>query len=440
MRLMKPGVSLYAHQKLGRRFILRRKYVLLGDEMGLGKSLQAIAAMVETEGLALVICPAFLRNNWKAEIEKFTNLSSRIVTAKEKYDSVPSVIISSYENVKNIPKELEFNFVVLDESHYIKNIKAKRTQSVISLISDCRPDYVVALSGTPILNGVTEFYVILKLLSLCPSGTNGVPIKEKSQYGFSIKFSNQSTRNIRVKTRNQRTSTVKISDFSGVKNLDTLKMYLKGKYMRRLASKVLDLPRVTDVPLIVAETHDSVSSQLETQYQKWLEAGGGLLTDHITHLKIANAMSKVIYTAQRAMDIIDSGEQVVIFSDNRDPVFEIHKALKKKNLRVEMLIGGQSSGVRQAIVDRFQAKKLDAVVCTVGAASTGITLTSANQMIINDQSWVPANMMQARKRIDRISQKRPVTITTIINGDFDLRLHKKLEDKMKEISEVVSNG
>ena len=61
MRLMKPGVSLYAHQKLGRRFILRRKYVLLGDEMGLGKSLQAIAAMVETENL--------IKNSYEAAVQ-----------------------------------------------------------------------------------------------------------------------------------------------------------------------------------------------------------------------------------------------------------------------------------------------------------------------------------------------------------------------------------
>ena len=96
--------------------------------------------------------------------------------------------------------------------------------------------------------------------------------------------------------------------------------------------------------------------------------------------------------------------------------------------------------VRQDIVDRFQDGKIKVLVGTIGAMGTGLTLTASRHIIFNDCSWVPANQSQARKRIDRIGQDRKVTITTMLNGRFDEHLMKKLNGKMDEINQVVSNG
>jgi len=436
MRGLVANTKLYNHQKLGKDFILKRKYVLIGDQPGLGKTLQALAALVETDKVALIVCPAFLRENWKNEVDKFTNLSSRIVTSKEKYETVPDVLIVSYEGAKNVPREIPFGFIILDESHYIKNYQAKRTKSVVELVGASSPEYLVALSGTPILNSVIEFYTILKLLSYCPSGTNGIPIAERSQYAFSAKFSNKQTREINVPSR-RGSSTVKLTEYRGVRNVDTLKSYLRGKYLRRLASKVLDLPRVTDIPLKVTGNNKTLDAKLMAEFQDWLDSGGGKLTEHITHLKIASAMNKVPSTAKLVIDLVEQGEQVVVFSDHRDPVQTILNSLPQ-NVTHDKLVGGMSSQSRQEIVQRFQAKKLQVVVCTIGAASTGITLTSACKMVFNDLPWRPADLEQARRRIDRISQKRPVTIYNMIGGDFDSKLQDKLQEKMKNIGSIIS--
>lgn len=436
MRGLVANTKLYNHQKLGKDFILKRKYVLIGDQPGLGKTLQALAALVETDKVALIVCPAFLRENWKNEIDKFTNLSSRIITAKESYDTIPDVMIVSYEGTKKIPREIPFGFIILDESHYIKNYQAKRTKSVVEIVGAASPEYLVALSGTPILNSVIEFYTILKLLSFCPSGTNGVPIAERSQYAFSAKFSNQQSRNISVPSR-RGSSSVKITEYKGVRNVETLKSYLRGKYIRRLASKVLDLPRVTDIPLKVTGKNKTVDKELLNEFQNWLDGGGGKLTEHITHLKIASAMNKVPSTAKLVIDLVEQGEQVVVFSDHRDPVQTILNCLPE-TITHEKLVGGMSSYHRQEIVERFQDKKLQVVVCTIGAASTGITLTSACKMVFNDCPWRPADLEQARRRIDRISQERPVTIYNITAGEFDNRLQEKLQEKMKNIGSIIS--
>jgi len=68
----------------------------------------------------------------------------------------------------------------------------------------------------------------------------------------------------------------------------------------------------------------------------------------------------------------------------------------------------------------------------------GLTLTSARHMVINDLIYRWDMILQAKKRIHRISQQRPCLITTVINGEFDLRIKKKLDEKMKEISQIVS--
>ena len=67
-----------------------------------------------------------LKTNWCEEVKKFTNLSVRAVDSKFDYTSIPDVIVSSYENVKNIPVDVLPNTIVLDESHFIKNMKAKK--------------------------------------------------------------------------------------------------------------------------------------------------------------------------------------------------------------------------------------------------------------------------------------------------------------------------
>ena len=426
MRKLKDGIKLYEHQAKGKDFILRRKYVLIGDEPGLGKTLQAMAAIVETNGLAVIVCPAFLRLNWKREILKFTNLSCQIVNAKTSYLKIPQVIISSYENVKNIPLDLMPNFLVLDESHYIKNMKAARTKAVIKMITECRPEYFVALSGTPILNNVTEFYSVLKLLSTCPSGTNGIPIQQRSQYGFSMKFANCSTRNILVNSKHGSKS-VSITDFSGVKNVDLLKSYLKGKFLRRLAKSVLDLPKVTYSNFIMKMSKSKLKESM-------LELGEDI-PEHITHIKIGAANDKVSATVKFCTELLEQREQVVVFSDHREPVASISAALEA-NYPVGVITGETDYNERDRIVQDFQSGKLRAIIGTIGAASTGLTLTAARHLVFNDKSWVPADNIQAERRVNRISQERPVTITSIINGEFDLKLNEKLYRKSKEIREV----
>ena len=78
------------------------------------------------------------------------------------------------------------------------------------------------------------------------------------------------------------------------------------------------------------------------------------------------------------------------------------------------------------------------LVCSFSAAAVGLTLTSSRHLVFNDLSWRPDMVEQARKRIHRISQERSCVITSILNGDFDKRIKRKLDAKIKDISQIVT--
>jgi len=429
--MLRPEIELYDFQKVGKKFIETRKYVLIGDSMGLGKTLQSISTMEHGERM-LVICPAMLRTNWLNEIEKFTKLKAKIADAKFDWSDVPDVVISSYANVKNIPFDFYADHITLDECHYIKNIQSQRTKAVHKLVKHFNPNYLIGLSGTPITTSVVEFYSILKLLSLEPDKANGLPLAIKSQYGFNMRFSNQSTRSITVSTRSG-TRNVQVQQFSGIKNKEELKEYLKGKYLRRLASKVLDLPPIVDKELIVSNKKAKSDAKLYDAFEQ-----GGEMSEHISTLKIESANNKVPFTLKYLIEIIDGGEQCVVFSDHIEPIKNICEGLTGEGISNGMVCGVKSKQDRDRAIEDFKAGKLKVLVCSFSAAAVGLTLTSSRHLVFNDLSWRPDMVEQARKRIHRISQERSCVITSILNGDFDKRIKRKLDAKIKDISQIVT--
>lgn len=430
---MRPEFNLYDFQKRGKAFIEQKKYVLIADQMGLGKSVQAISTFQRGKQV-LVICPAMLKTNWEQEVKKFTNLSVKQVDSKTDYSKKFDVFISSYENVKNIPTDLNPNTIVMDECHYIKNVQAKRTKNVHRYVGIVLPEYLIALSGTPITTSCIEFFSILKLLSLCPSKTNGKPLELKSQYAFNMRFSHQKTRTINVTNRYGKSNPVRVVEYSGIKSKEELKTYLRGKYLRRLASKCLELPKITDVELLVSNKKSKRDELLFGAIES------GEKTEHISTVKIESAMEKVPYTLKHVSSLVESGEQVVIFSDHIDPINAISKGLTELKITSGIVSGKQSKFERDSSIELFKDSKLQVLVCSFKAASVGLTLTTARHLVFNDLSWIPSDIEQARKRVHRISQVLPVTITTILGSKLDKRICRRLNEKRKDIREIVSDG
>lgn len=420
---------LYEYQKKGIAFLKQKKYALLGDEQGLGKTVQAIMAIKDIGGVKVIVCPSMLKLTWRREIEKWipgANIEV-ILNGKHNYpihDVGDVYYILSYEMLKNFKKLPQA--VVFDESHYLKNLGAKRTQTAHSFVFKHLPEMVILLSGTPIKNSAIEFYSPLKLLSYCPTRTNGDKVEEKSQYAFNIRFSNPSTRTIYAHGRQ-----IEIKEFKGLRNLKVLKQYLRGKYIRRISDDVLDLPEIIDKEIMLRE--GSGNKKLWEAYESH---ESGKKSVHFSALKIESAMSKCSHTAQMALLLVEQGEPCVIFTDHIAPLEQIYSLLYKK-VRVEMIQGSVTPLARDKIVQDFQAGEIDVLVCTIGAGSTGYTLTAARSMIFNDLPWGYVDMIQARKRIHRVGQKHSCVINYMLSGKIDLRIKRRITEKDENLKEVL---
>ena len=139
--MMELTVTPFKHQQEFIKFSLSCDYTLLGDQMGLGKTLSAIGVTVAMDCKTLVICPAFLKHNWKAEFLKFTNLKEDEIAIDKVTSKHTKIVITSYSKLKFAEGFFKsVDHIIWDEAHYLKNLEAKRTQFAHNLIAKYPPD------------------------------------------------------------------------------------------------------------------------------------------------------------------------------------------------------------------------------------------------------------------------------------------------------------
>ncbi len=415
---------LYPHQVEGINFLRTAKYGLLGDEQGLGKTLQALKAVEDCQKI-LIVCPAFLRGTWRREAEKWINRDSSTSIPSVEEDTY--IYIVSYAGLGKC-SHLSPNAVIFDESHYLKNVKAKRTLHAHSFIGGKKPEFCVLLSGTPVKNSIVEFFSPLRLLSHAPSGSNGLKLECRSQYDFSYRYSNPVTKRLRIGGRMR-----DVTEFKGSRNLPELKGILKGKYLRRTSKEVLDLPPIIDREISI-DAPKRLSEELRKAFES-VESEGVDRDKHFSTVKKEFALKKVPATTALATDLLDQGEQVVIFTDHVDPVAEIADTLHPT--LTGCITGNTPTEDRDRLVEEFQKGEIRVLIATIGSASTGFTLTAARNMIFNDIPWGYVDLIQARKRIHRVGQDRSCVVSFIVAGDVDRMILKKIKEKGINLKEAL---
>jgi SNF2 family DNA or RNA helicase len=405
--------KLLPHQEQTVSLLLSKKCIGDFSTMGTGKSLSALAAIIKTKEKAVIVCPPFLVENWLNEIKKHTTLIGSPHFLKYSSDSdifvVPYTQLDKSEDIfRNV------RFVVADESQYLKNLEAKRTQRFHYLFYKYTPSYFMALSGTPLKNRIPEVYSMLLLwdkFGVKPAITE----KYKSFYTFCCRFTNVVQGKYGM-------------SYGGMKNVEELRTYIKPNSIKHEAS-VLDLPELSESNVVVSYKD---SPEL---HKAFVEFTGSKFTAEIT-VKVQSAVAKAIFTSNYVSEAIDSGEgPIVVFSDHRKPIEVMELELSK--LRIRSITGETPMSKRQEFVDMFNNNQLDVLLCTYGAASTGINLTASNLMVLNDAPWTVSDLEQAKKRSHRIGQKRPCRIIHVIGSSVDDLILKTLNAKMKVISEVM---
>lgn len=167
--------SLYNFQKMGIEFgISKSCRFLLADEMGVGKTIQAIGctSVFQEDWPVLIICPSSLKYNWKDEISNWLKdiIQSRdmiqvMKTSSDEFKSEKKFYIISYDLCLRMEKKLQgmdFNFIIADEAHYLKSREAKRSKILLPLMQKSKR--LILLSGTPIVARPAECFNLFKAL------------------------------------------------------------------------------------------------------------------------------------------------------------------------------------------------------------------------------------------------------------------------------------
>lgn len=414
---MKLLLEPYKYQQIGTDFAIKQRYSINGDKMGLGKSVQTISLAVKEDiPKTLIIAPAFLVPNWKAEIMKFTGEEAQTFN----YGTESRFEIVSYDSVKKVAKYFpRYDFVACDEIHYLKNIQAKRTKAIHELISTFKPEYFLGLSGTPIKNRVPEFY---SLLRLCWYGGR---YSEFSKYAPSYWLFNKSF----TKQKIQRFGGRKVTKWEGVKNAQGLKDLIKPVYIRRKPEDVLDLPDEIHQEVLMSEKART-DELLKTAWEAY---EGKKESKSFMSGKAISALGKTDYTVEFVKNLLEEEAGVIIFTDHVQAAKKIASDLGDG---ARFITGNTQANLRQVWVDDLNEGRLSAIVATIPSLSVGVNITGVSAMVFNDFAWVPADMDQARKRIHRIGQTKTCRYYYIMASKYDQKIYNTLKKKSKIIAEV----
>jgi SNF2 family DNA or RNA helicase len=321
---------------------------------------------------------------------------------------------------------------IIGNCHYLINPEAQRTEYAHRMIKKYKPERLILLTGTPVKERVSDFYSLIKLLSYTPIRNNGRLITDKydTHTKFNNRFSNRVSFNVRVKGKRGGEFTKKIVKYTGVKNERELIAYMKFKYIRRTAKKVLDLPPLIfkDIPINYKN-----NEALQTEFDKFLKG-----EEYDVKTKTKAACVTAPFTSDYVVDLMRSGEKpIIIFSEHIEPLKIISEKLKKKKFSCAFIIGEVGDEQRQSNIQNFQRGEIDVLLCSYGAASTGITLTRSRNMVLNDESWEASTMSQALKRFHRIGQNRTCIVHRIIGTGTNKKINQTLKEKQQDISKII---
>jgi SWI/SNF-related matrix-associated actin-dependent regulator 1 of chromatin subfamily A len=422
------------HQKEAIQKLVENKKFILADDMGLGKTTSTIIAALEANSKkVLIICPATLKINWKREIENYSDKSIYIAEGKN-FNTDADYVIINYDIIKNFhdPKKKDdseilkanFDLVIVDEAHYIKNGQAQRTKLINDLVKTV--DRLWLLTGTPMTSRPMDYF---NLLSLVDS-----PVS-KNWMAYAIRYCQGYQFNVGGR---------KVWNITGASNLDELRERTAATILRRLKENVLDLPDKIITPVYLrlkSKNYEEVMGEYYDWYDKNPDESKSLTVQFskLTKVRQIIADEKISQTIEIAENIIEQDKKVIIFCNFTDSLNKIIEHFGKSAVKLD---GSMSKPERQRSVDEFQDNpKVKVFVGNIKAAGVGITLTSAEAVIMNDLSFLPSDHAQAEDRAYRYGQKNNVLVYyPIFENTIEGVIYDILNNKKQVIATVMGDN
>lgn len=461
----------FAHQIDGVRFGLNKKKFLLCDDQGLGKTKQIIDFVgclekTDTINKVLIVCGVnSLKYNWQSEIsihsdEKGWVLGTRFRkttgkpyegSTKDKLEDLENLpdcryIITNIETLRagaekiskskyhfpiaeklqELCKNGTISVIAFDECHKSKEPTSLQSRAMINVTAK----YMVAMSGTPLMNNPLDLYFPMSWLGY----------EKHSFYQFKQHYCTLGGWGG--------------SQIVGYKNLEEIREMMDNIMLRRLKTEVLDLPEkirkieYVDMTSKQAQIYKEVYNGVMSELQKIKFSNNPL--SMMIRLRQATGWTGVISnTVQESAkmdrmielisEIVASGQKAIIFS-NWESMTEVARE-KLKEYNPAYITGATKADERMKEVERFQTdNKCKVIIGTIGAMGTGLTLTAAQNVIFLDSPWNMALKAQAEDRAHRIGTKGTVNIITLVcKNTIDERI-EELVEKKGQIADALVDG
>ena len=462
---------------------------ILADDMGLGKTLQTITLLwtllkqnpvYESSPVikkAVVVCPTTLIENWQKEFRKWLGKERiGVFVANDPKKRITdftlgksyNVMIIGYERLRNVQEEMKkgpgIDIVIADEGHRLKTAQNKSAQAIRSL----NTPRIVILSGTPLQNDLTEFFMMVDLINPGLLGTFKnfrkhfeEPILKSRQPGALEKDVEKGIARGQVLAEDTNTFILR-------RTIDILSKYLPPKteyilfcrptsaqasvYRHVLASPMFQsalgnpeahlqlitiLKKVCNSPKLLSIVNTKNTEKTISPLTS------SLLSTIPPQLLSTSAGSTKIRVLDQLLHTIRSttSEKVVLISNFTSTLDLLSTLLSSVGLDFLRLDGSTPSGKRQDLVDTFNntpASKCFAFLLSAKAGGMGLNLIGASRLVLFDVDWNPSVDLQAMARIHRDGQKRPCVIYRLLmTGGLDEKIWQRQVTKLGLASSVM---
>ncbi len=446
---LKPDVQLRPYQRQGIAQAMKFEKCLIGDEQGLGKTLQSIGAMVGLNAFpCIVICPSSTKLNWQREWHKFSNkramvLDSSLPAQKKKnwfsyvthgmvdvvivnYESLNTFCIDYYPNEKTKTGRKKpfkstdvvlksfmnmFKGGILDESHRCKDSTTNQSKFILKIFIGLQ--YRLLLSGTPVVNKPIDLFPQLAIL--------GRLNEFGGKDGFIKRYCDGGT---------------------GANNLKELnyKLQLNCFFRREKKDVAKDLPEKMRQTILCDITTRSEYNKCMADFEQYLRESGALddeaiarrlrgqLMTQMMQLKQISARGKMNEVKEFVTEVLEAGEKLILFCHLHDIVDECLRIWPN----AVTVTGRDDMNSRQRHIDAFQKDpKCQLIICNHKAAGVGITLTASSRVAFIEYPWTYADCVQCEDRAHRIGQTNNVMCTYFLGENtVDERMWEIISTKM----------
>lgn len=468
-----PGLKrpLYPYQGKGVQYCIDKKRVIIGDEPGLGKTSQAIAAILAADKWpVLIVCPSSLKKNWQKELEIVAGEKSMILEPKIKKSwhsfyraGICRVFIVNYESLRtffvlNLNKDARGQVklkdiifderivipqsVIIDEIHRAKEGKSQVTKILIGMCYG--KEYIYGLTGTPVVNAPKDLATQLTILGQI----NNIAGSYKN---FIKRFC--------------------AGKDKGSSNLSELRYRLAMTcfYQRKKREVLKDLPelsrQIITCDITTREEYNNALADLSKYLREYKNKSDdqirqslrGEIMVTIGICKDISARGKLNEVFEYIDEIMEAGEKVVVF------IHQKSVALKLMERYPDCLTirGADSIEHRNKAQREFQACKIcgeqlqyhtdkdhehvlsdkKLIICSIKAAGVGLTLTTASRVAHVELPWHAADVDQCESRCDRISQRSGVMSTFFLGHQtIDEKIFQIINEKRKTGEEITGNS